>query len=263
MRGKEKASVMHSRKKRYVDLASSETFPDSNVVKLREQEPLLKSYIDLLISNMRDDAQAGRDSNMVSYFNWTTFDIVGDLSFAQSFDALKTRSTHPWIKAFFKGLQLRIMLSELINTPLFRPLILLAIRIRYLRGRKVVDFCRAAVAKRRQAGDLDRPDFLGKVMQQNAQRDDKAMMSEEEINLTFNIIMIAGSETTATLLAGCTFLLHKNPEVLEKLKAEVRSSFDFEDDITMVAVRNTIKNYVVKQMLIAIGQQTSVSCGGS
>jgi cytochrome P450 len=190
---------------------------------------------------MREDAREGRPSDVVLYFNWTAFDIVGDLSFAQSFDALKTRTTHPWIKAFFSGLELRILLSELINFTLFRSLIFLAIRIRAKKGRKVDDFCRAAVKKRRQAGDLDRPDFLGKVMQQNAERDDKAMMSEEEINMTFNLIMIAGSETTATLLAGCTFLLLKNPHVLEKLKAEVRTSFNSEDDITMVAVRNKIR----------------------
>jgi cytochrome P450 len=217
------------------------TVLDSENDKLREQEPLIKSYIDMLMSNMREDAREGRPSDVVLYFNWTAFDIVGDLSFAQSFDALKTRTTHPWIKALFSRLEMRIILSELIHLSPFRLLIFLAIRIRAKRGRKVDDFCRAAVKKRRQAGDLDRPDFLGKVMQQNAERDDKATMSDEEINLTFNLIMIAGSETTATLLAGSTFLLLKNPDVLEKLKAEVRTSFNTEDDINMVTVRNKMQ----------------------
>jgi hypothetical protein len=92
---REKALVMRSLKKRYVH--NPHWCPSSNtkIDKLREQEPLIKSYIDVLISNMREDAREGRASDVVLYFNWTAFDIVGDLSFAQSFDALKTRTTHP------------------------------------------------------------------------------------------------------------------------------------------------------------------------
>ncbi|KAF2101263.1 cytochrome P450 monooxygenase [Rhizodiscina lignyota] len=208
---------------------------------LREQEPLIKLYIDLLVSNMREDAREGRPSNMALYFNWTTFDIVGDLSFAQSFDALRTRTTHPWIKAFFSGLNLFVILSELGNITVLRPIVMLfVLAFRSGTRQKVVrEFCDKAVKKRSESGDLDRPDFLGKVLYQNSEKDEKAMMSDEEIRLTFNILMIAGSETTATLLAGCTYLLQRNPKVLEKLNAEVRSAFESEDDITMVKV-NTL-----------------------
>lgn len=48
--------------------------------------------------------------------------------------------------------------------------------------------------------------------------------------------IIAGSETTATILSGATFLLLKNPACLEKLKQEVRSTFKSEDEITFTSV---------------------------
>ncbi|KIW02096.1 uncharacterized protein PV09_06586 [Verruconis gallopava] len=220
---------IHARQRKCLSHAFSEKA-------LREQEPLIKSYIDILISSMREDALNGRPSDMVKYFNWISFDVVGDLAFAQSFDALRTRSTHPWIKAFFAGLKLRVILGEIINFPILRPMIFLAMRIRALKGRKSSNFCRAAVKRRYELGDLNRPDFLGKVMQKNAEKDRSAHMSEDEINMNFTVIMVAGSETTATLLSGCTFLLHKNPEVLKKLKAEVRSSFKSEDEINMITV---------------------------
>lgn len=211
---------------------------DTDPQQLREQESLINGYIDLLISNMREDARAGRPSNMALYFNWTTFDIVGDLSFAQSFDALKTRTTHDWIKGFFSGLSLNVILSELANVAALRPILaLLVLPLRFDKRQKMLrQFCDDAVQKRSQSGDLDRPDFLGKVLSQNSEKDQKAMMSDEEIRMTFNILMIAGSETTATTLAGCTYLLQKNPKVLEKLNAEVRSAFGSEDEITVVTV---------------------------
>jgi cytochrome P450 len=51
-----------------------------------------------------------------------------------------------------------------------------------------------------------------------------------------SILVIAGSETTATLLSGATYFLLTHPPVLEKLVQEVRSSFDSEMEITLISV---------------------------
>lgn len=59
-------------------------------------------------------------------------------------------------------------------------------------------------------------------------------MTEGEIFGNSSILIIAGSETTATLLSGATYYLLKNPHVWEKLKAEVRGHFKSADDINFV-----------------------------
>jgi cytochrome P450 len=46
-----------------------------------------------------------------------------------------------------------------------------------------------------------------------------------------NVLMIAGSDTTATALSSTVFHLCRNPEALAKLKAEIRSTFRSSDDI--------------------------------
>jgi cytochrome P450 len=204
---------------------------------LREQEPLIQSYIDLLISNIREDARQNRPSNMVSYFNWVTFDLIGDLSFARSFDALKTRTTHPWILTFFSGLRVGIAVQQFATITLLRPLLLLVILPLHFARRQdmLKNYCDKHITERIESGS-DRPDFLGKVLEQNSKMDDKAIMSREEINVTFNVLMIAGSETTATLLAGCTYLLQKNPAALKKLRDEIIAAFKSEEEITMLKV---------------------------
>lgn len=56
-------------------------------------------------------------------------------------------------------------------------------------------------------------------------------MTPDEIEATSSILIIAGSETTATLLSGATYLLLQHPRVLETLTREIRSSFQAENDI--------------------------------
>lgn len=50
------------------------------------------------------------------------------------------------------------------------------------------------------------------------------------------ILIIGGSETTASLLSGVTYLLLENEEAYHKLVEEVRSTFQREDEITLVSV---------------------------
>jgi cytochrome P450 len=61
-------------------------------------------------------------------------------------------------------------------------------------------------------------------------------MTEKEIVSTFGILLLAGSETTATLLSAVTYYLLKNPSVMQKLKDEIRTSFTTEDEITQISV---------------------------
>ena len=50
------------------------------------------------------------------------------------------------------------------------------------------------------------------------------------------ILIIGGSETTATLLSGVTYLLLTNPLALATLAKEVRSAFKSEDEIDIGSV---------------------------
>ena len=61
-------------------------------------------------------------------------------------------------------------------------------------------------------------------------------MSIEEIKATSEVLIIAGSETTATLLSGATFYLLKNPSCLVKAIDEVRQAFSLASDITFATV---------------------------
>lgn len=56
---------------------------------LLEQEPILIDYVDKFVRNLRRMAREGTPANMVSWFNFCTFDIIGDLSFGEPFGCLE------------------------------------------------------------------------------------------------------------------------------------------------------------------------------
>lgn len=61
-------------------------------------------------------------------------------------------------------------------------------------------------------------------------------MSEPEFIANTSLLIIAGSETTATLLSGITYYLVQNPRVLEKVVYYVRSTFSSDQEINFVNV---------------------------
>lgn len=87
---------------------------------------------------------------------------------------------------------------------------------------------KAKLLARMDKGDLERRDFCSYLLEK-----------KEELELTdWNLagyaqtLIIAGSETTATLFCGLTYYLCRTPEVYEKLKDEVRGRFKTADEIT-------------------------------
>lgn len=57
-------------------------------------------------------------------------------------------------------------------------------------------------------------------------------MEKLELYSNMSMMVLAGSETSATLLSGLVFHLLKNPEIYERLIREVRGAFNDTSDMT-------------------------------
>jgi len=67
---------------------------------MRKQEPVISGYVDLLIRRLEQNCDGGKNAvDIAKWFNWTTFDIMGSLVFAQSFGCLEDSKAHPWVSA--------------------------------------------------------------------------------------------------------------------------------------------------------------------
>lgn len=70
---------------------------------LKEQAPIIDSYVDLLIKQLREKAASGTSVDLNDYFTYTAFDITGELSFGESFHCLKSGHYHPWVDILQKN----------------------------------------------------------------------------------------------------------------------------------------------------------------
>jgi cytochrome P450 len=59
-------------------------------------------------------------------------------------------------------------------------------------------------------------------------------MTKEEIMRTSGTIIVAGSETTASLMSGALFHLLSNPSTMERLVSEIRAAFANAADMTFL-----------------------------
>lgn len=221
---------IHARQRKTLSHAFSERA-------LREQEPLITTYVDLLVEHMHEDAKAGKAVDMVGYLTFLTFDIIADLSFAAPLGALRDRKAHPWMTSFFNSIRIGTIITQFMLIPGVRYLMMLVAYPLRAVQRRQADFTEDKVSERLAQGS-ERPDFMGAVLRNNEKAGDGDGMTRAEIGSTFGILMIAGSETTATLLSGCLFLLLKNPDVLWKLQREVRGAFANEADISVTRVNS-------------------------
>jgi cytochrome P450 len=71
---------------------------------LLEQEDLIQQYADDLCDAVRERGPQG-PINLVEFFNWTTFDVLGELAFGEPFNSLKNRKTDSWIEIILDSIK--------------------------------------------------------------------------------------------------------------------------------------------------------------
>ena len=87
-------------------------------------------------------------------------------------------------------------------------------------------------AMRRKESKTDREDFMSNLCKPENN------ISDTELCGNSSTLIIAGSETTASVLSAATWFLLQNPKILAKLTAEIRSSFQSKSEITFENVNN-------------------------
>lgn len=202
-----------------------------------EQEPVVKQYIDLLLSQLSKKATAGEVFDIVPWYNFLTFDIIGDLTFADSFHCLDGGEYHPWVLGIFKALLggglLRVGAQYPFMRPLFQYFGTSAKNLQMESDNRRLANEKAMARKALGESPNDRRDFMTYMLKKT--RDGKPGYDDVDILMNAPSVVTAGSETTATTMAGLTFHLglKKYRNVYDTLVNEVRSAFKSEDEIDM------------------------------
>ena len=83
---------------------------------LRKQEYIVQNYMTLLVKHIQERVKHADNEftevELHKNFQFTTFDIIGDLLFGESFHSLENSEHHPWVKTIFKGAKFSMQLSR-------------------------------------------------------------------------------------------------------------------------------------------------------
>lgn len=201
-------------------------------------EAIIQSYVTLLITRLREKAgKAPQDAsiNMVDWFNFVAFDIVGDLSFGESFGCLEESRYHPQIAMVFDYVKALTLTAMMRHYSALEIILMKLLPQSLLEKQKTHFQVIQDKVHRRMNLETHRQDFMTPLLTHNK---DMQVMSIKEVEATLNSTIIAGSETTATSLSGIINSLVQNVGVLQKLVSEIRENFFSEEDITIAATKD-------------------------
>ncbi|OCK76204.1 benzoate 4-monooxygenase cytochrome P450 [Lepidopterella palustris CBS 459.81] len=213
----------HTRMRRLIAHAFSEKA-------LKEQEPIMQSYTDLLIKRLHDVGSSGNTVDLRKWFHWTVFDLFGDLAYGENFGCLKEGKSHPWLEIIGESINAFMFIALARRIPGLQRLIFAMLPKKKIEQAEWHTKFSSDLADKRMAMVTDRPDFMSFLLKYN----DEKGLTVPEIRSNSNVLMHGGSETTATFFAGTTWRLLKNPRTYQRLVDEIRGAFQSADEITLV-----------------------------
>lgn len=201
---------------------------------LRDQEDIVRKYVDLFtmqLGKWSQDRPNGVD--IPEAFNWLTFDIIGDLAFGESFNAVETGKTHPWVSIVIDTVRETNLVTLKSRIPMIKFLLPFMVpsdlpaKLSYHK-KQTNEMTARRIAKK---DTITRTDFFQRILE-------KGEFAEENLQENASVLIVAGSETTATTLSGVTYHLLHNPDMLKRLQNEVRGAFSSPEEITGDSTQN-------------------------
>lgn len=194
----------------------------------------MSQYFERLVEKLGDIADKGEKTNMILWLNFTTFDVIGDLTLGAFFDSLNTGKD--WIRA------ISLVAKEGMLNGVSKKHKAVSWLIRRFIPRELFEARQGhdnsseeQLDVRLATKDVQRPDFMSPVI---AKFGTPLGFSHGELSTTTSVILLAGSETTATTLSAALYLLTTHPGCLSKATQEIRSAFASSDDIGITSCNN-------------------------
>ncbi|OLN83342.1 Versicolorin B desaturase 2 [Colletotrichum chlorophyti] len=207
---------------------------------LRDQEKLIGGYFDKLVGKLRKASVSNEPVNMMRWYQYTTFDIVGDLTYGEDIGCLEEHAVdlHKWIDNLYYIVKAMFLLGFMRYFFRLDKILLIVMTSDKLPLKKNKHrIMLTEKLNRRLERKEPRNDFMEHVVRTI---NTPAGITYDEMLMTSSNLLMAGAETTAMTLSGATYLLCQNPDALKKVGTEVREAFGpgAGEEITMSTTRH-------------------------
>ncbi|KAF2018040.1 benzoate 4-monooxygenase cytochrome-like protein P450 [Aaosphaeria arxii CBS 175.79] len=174
--------------------------------------------------------------NAANWCNWLVFDIMGDLVFGKAFGMLESPTNRFAVDLVGNAAHRHLICGTHLTIHNWHLDKILFRKIAAQRG-QYMQYSKSQAMERTKMGlDVDRKDFFYYLLNAKDPETGKGF-SMDELWGESNLLIIAGSDTTSTAMAGTFFYLAQNPPALQRLTHEIRSTFT---DVEQIATGPTL-----------------------
>ncbi|KAI0197502.1 cytochrome P450 [Astrocystis sublimbata] len=239
-------------------------FSDRSIV---EQEEIVAESVDAFINVVGVRGSREEGFNLSRTLQSLSFDVIGDLSFGETFGALQSEKPHPWISISLNAMTQGEIVDVLNRFPILQKIVpvLLGAKLKKLtEDTKTNEQLSLKAVASRVNRKTDRKDFLTRILEDR----DPSEVSDEQIAAHASDLVVAGSDTTATTVASLIYYLLKNPASMARLTDEIRSTFRRYEDINYVStaplpyLRATLLEVMRVYPPVPMGLPREVPAGG-
>ncbi|KAH0835259.1 Tryprostatin B 6-hydroxylase [Fonsecaea pedrosoi] len=214
---------MHSTRSRYFhDLRRRSWAKGFTAQALRDYEPRVKLFTQSLTQQIA--ARTGQPLNASQWFNYYSFDVMGDLAYGKSFDMLETGGSHWAIDLLNEGIYYMGTLGHVT----WAVILFTYVPILNRKFRQFLAFCEKMIDDRVATGS-ESQDISSWIINSPSMASsgftDKAWLLGDS-----RLIIVAGSDTTAATLTHLFYHLAKEPAHIDALREELdllKGEFNF------------------------------------
>lgn len=227
---------------------------------MKEYEGNMRKIVHLLVEQLGlveknkacngESDMVGQDEvtvDIVRWLNFTTFDIIGNLVYGgEPFGCLRRGEFHPWVKLILTWLKTMGLFFSIRYYISLNSVLLSLLPPSLIKQKEEFDRLGRDRVRKRMLSEVDDDGVESKEKYDRALPTDLLshlkssnhgkIMTLAEIETNLHLVIIAGSETVATVLSGTINYLCQNANVLKALADEVRSAAHHETDLTLATL---------------------------
>ena len=224
----QKQSVIAVNGKRWKEMRAimSPTFTSG---KMKAMHHLIKHSVDNLVQHIDSELASGRaDFNNKELYGDLTLGVIASCAFATDTNAHQERGNNIFlhnVAEFFNFSVMKLFLFAVLPASLKTRLQFTTVKSKPMKF--LVEMSRSILEQRRQTGVSSRYVDLLQLMidaESKSENGSKDMLTDEEIIANTIIMLVAGYDTTATLLTYATYCLALHPKVQQKLRSEIEEA---------------------------------------
>ncbi|XP_067672070.1 cytochrome P450 3A11-like [Haliotis asinina] len=217
--------------------------------KMKQMFPIITDTADILIDNLEKKAASGESFDIYSTFQCLTLDVIGRCAFGLRTDA-QTDPNDPFlnnIRTLFNTLSKTLILPLVMFLPFLSYVVFFLKNLVVIFGMNPVVWLRnqmkEVITIRKEMGENSNIVDLVQMMlfpdkaRGNENDPLKKPMTDREVVAQSMTFLLAGYETTSTVLAFFSHILAVHPDVHKKLTSEIEKKVG-QSDITYNSVQN-------------------------